>query len=418
MMRLALYVPHFDRRPAGLGTYVHEMCGRLLPYADAVELYTETPDAVPSSWRARVRVHVMPSARVRRGAARLLLRQSWLSTVFPFELRRVRAHVVLAPFHDGMVVPSIPQVVVVHDLTPLVVPSTYFHPFASMHLRTVLPRVLRRSTVVAVSENTRRDLERYLGVPPARVHVVGEGYDRAVFRPRTGEEIDAALTRYGIARPYLLYSGTYAAHKNPGLLVDVLDGCVARGLDVQLVLTGRHDAGEFKVVRDQLRRRRLDDRVVTPGYVERDDLSALMAGAAAFLFPSLYEGFGLAPLEAMASGAVVLCSDRASLPEVVGDGGALLDPTRVGAWVGAIDGLLANPARASSLRETALRRARSFDWDRSTDQLASVLRGAVRLERRPRWRRPRWRSQAPSQSERTALHARTNESRPAPMDGE
>src|SRR5687768_13832222 len=151
-MRLALYVPHFDPRPAGLGTYVNEVCSRLIDRADSVDLYTETPEHVPSAWRAQIQVSPIPR---KPRSLRAMARQVWLNVALPIELRRRRTDAIFVPFHGGMWFPPVPQVVVIHDLTPLVVPSSFFHALAPLYLRTVLPRVLRKSIVVAVSENTR-----------------------------------------------------------------------------------------------------------------------------------------------------------------------------------------------------------------------------------------------------------------------
>jgi glycosyltransferase involved in cell wall biosynthesis len=383
MSRLALYVPHFDRRPAGLGTYVTEVCGRLLDHADAVDLYTETPENVPDAWRARVEIHTTPIPREPR-VARALARHVWLNVVLPFELRRRRTDAVFVPFHGGMWFPPVPQVVVIHDLTPLVVPSAFFHPLSPLYLRTALPPVLRRSRVVAVSENTRADLEKFLGVDPESVRVVSEGYDTRLFRARSASEIDDVRRTLGLDAPYLLYCGTYAAHKNTVLLVDVLRACVDRGLDLRLALSGRPDAGAFGLVLDRARALGVTDRLVQLGYVDREHLGAIMAGATAFLFPSLYEGFGLAPLEAMASGAVVLCSNRASLPEVVGDGGVLLDPDDAGSWAREIESIVRDPSRSEAYRRSALERARLFDWDTVAVDFAELLGLRAQVQDRPR----------------------------------
>ncbi|GAB5548588.1 MAG: glycosyltransferase family 1 protein [Sandaracinaceae bacterium] len=375
MMRtLALYVPHFDRQPAGLGTYVREMGRRIIERADDVLLYTETPDFVPTSWdRSKLSIRPIPTGRIAAPLARTVARQLWLNTVLPLELRRRKVGALLVPYHDGMIRPSVPQVSVVHDLTPLVVPSQYFHPLLAAHLRWVLPRILSRSTTVAVSQSTKSDLARLLGLDEQDIQVVGEGYDRDVFRPRTPDELEEAFRATGVRPPYLMYSGTYAAHKNTLMLLDILRGSLDRGLELKLVLCGRPDAGDFAPMREAIERLDLAEHVVTPGYLPRDHLAALMAGATAFVFPSLYEGFGLAPLEAMACGAVVLCSDRASLPEVVGDGGVLLSPSTSTPWVDALEEVGSDPTLESALRARAVARAVEFDWDLSATDLWDAL---------------------------------------------
>lgn len=371
-MRIGVYFPTFDPQPAGLGRYTVEVVGRLLQDFDVV-LYTETPEHVPPDWS--VTTHAMPK-RSGGGLGHLMMRQSWLQLRLPYHLQRSAAEALFVPFHEGLLRPPVPQVVVVHDLTPLVVPSAYFHPLAKLHLRGVLPWILRRSMAVAVSNNTRRDMIERLRAHPDRISVVGEGFEQEIFRPSDEATIGSVRRRHSLSKPYLFYSGTYASHKNVAFLVDVLSGCRRRGMDITLALAGRQDTGEFEAVRASAQRQGVAESVVSLGYVPRAHLSPLMQGATAFVFPSLYEGYGLAPLEAMASGAVVLSSDRASLSEVVGDGGILLDPQTPKDWVDRVGEMLDDERSTSQLRSRALRRASLFDWNRTANEIGALLRGA------------------------------------------
>jgi len=114
------------------------------------------------------------------------------------------------------------------------------------------------------------------------------------------------------------------------------------------------------------------------GWVDEDDKPALYAGAAAFLFPSLYEGFGLPPLEAMACGAPVIASNASSLPEVVGDAGILVDPRDAGAWVDAIRAVLSDDARRAAMRERGIAQSKKFSWDRAADETLAVYRSVAK----------------------------------------
>lgn len=371
-MHVGFYIPVIEENPGGLGVYIQEVCGRMVGRIERVTVFTGDPARVPEAWGVDAVVPMTipaPVARLGRAAGRLL----WLHTALPALARRLRLDALFSPLHEGSLWPGVPQVLVVHDLTMITHADGYANPLLSLYARRMLPAVMRRTAqVVAVSEHTRADITRLLGVDPAHVEVVYEGA-AALFHPRPAEEVEALRARWGLGR-YILYTGTSAAHKNLKLLPEVFAALRARGHeDVQLALCGRLDIGPFDAVQARIDALGLRDRVVVPGYVTRDELAGLMSGAEAFVFPSLYEGFGLAPLEAMACGAPIVCSRRASLVEVVGDAGPLLDPEQPEQWVDALDALLSDPARVAAGRAASLQRAARFDWDDAASQLVQLL---------------------------------------------
>jgi glycosyltransferase involved in cell wall biosynthesis len=371
-VRVGIYIPVLDERPAGVGVYIEEMCSRLIALNPDAVVYTGTPEA-RRSWLdpSRVRgfgasgVPAVPQlAGLRRRARRLF----WLLGPGPRELERDGVDVLFSPVQEGPLTGRVPSVVVMHDLTALKVPEAYGRGSVAQ-TRYLLPLMLRRcAQVIAVSQNTRRDLIETFGLSPERVTVIGEGYDRSVFRVRSDDEVQAAKARHGVVGRYLLYAGTFSRHKNLGVLARVLASLPE---DVSLVLVGRKDAGAFSEFEAEARRAGTWPRVVTPGYVSRDDLAALMTGAAVFVYPSRYEGFGLAPLEAMACGAPVVASAVASLPEVVGQGGVLLEAPSDATWVATL--LLRLGSGRTEASSAAIEQARQFDWDRSARALVDAL---------------------------------------------
>jgi glycosyltransferase involved in cell wall biosynthesis len=371
-VRLGIYIPVLDERPAGVGVYIEEICSRLVALNPDTVIYTGTPQ-VERRWLdpARVRgfgasgVPVLPGiGGLRRRARRLW----WLLGPGPRELERDGIDVLFSPVQEGPLNGRVPSVVVMHDLTPLKIPEAYGRGTVAQ-TRYLLPLMLRRcAQVVAVSQNTRRDLLETFGLSPERVTVIGEGFDRSVFRVRSDDEVRVAMGRHGVSGRYLLYAGTFSRHKNLGLLARVLASLPE---DLKLVLVGRKDAGAFSEFEAEARRAGTWARVVTPGYVSRDDLAALMTGAAAFVYPSRYEGFGLAPLESMACGAPVVASAVASLPEVVGEGGALVASAEPTAWAAAIQKV--GELSRQTLSSRAVMQASRFDWsDAASKVLASL----------------------------------------------
>lgn len=378
-MRLGLYIPVLDDQPAGLGVYVEEVCARLVRLNPDVVVFTGTP-GVERPWLAPGRVRALGVSRFPRvpglaGPRRRARRLEWLLGEVARALPEEGVEVLFSPVQEGPLAGEVPAVMVMHDLTALKYPSAYGR-LTVAQTRWLVPRMLRRAAaVVAVSQNTKQDLVEAFGLEPGGIEVIGEGCDRAVFRPRDGREVEAAMTRHGVRGRYLLYAGTFSRHKDLGLVAGALADLGAAYQDVSFVLVGRKDAGAWKEFEALTQRLGLKARVVTPGYVTRDDLAALMSGAAAFVYPSRYEGFGLAPLEAMACGAPVVASNVASLPEVVGEGGVLVDSREPKAWAAALKTALERPRGEAAA--AAVAQAAKFDWDDAAAAILGLLNRVV-----------------------------------------
>ena len=254
------------------------------------------------------------------------------------------------------------RVVSIHDLTLILFPE--WHPAKRLrHMRAGLRASAEAADrIIAVSRATKDDIVKHLAVDPERVAVVPEGVDSSC-RPLPRAEVEAALAPLGLAYgAYLLFLGTIEPRKNIGRL---LDAAMQAGADVgPLVLAGADGWGN-----DELRPRIADltrqGRVRALGYVPETLRPPLLGGARAFLYPSLYEGFGLPLLEAMACGTPVVTSDVSSLPEVVGDAALLIDPLDVDGLAGTIRRLWDDEALRSDLRARGLARAREFSWERT-----------------------------------------------------
>jgi glycosyltransferase involved in cell wall biosynthesis len=269
-------------------------------------------------------------------------------------------------------------VVTVHDLAFRRFPETAPHSTRAWLGR--IERTLARATrIIAVSESTRRDLVELYGVEPARVPVIPLGVDRSVFRPQSEEAVRAVRTRFGIDGPYILSVGGIEPRKNLPNLVRAAAG--VRG-DVTLVVAGA--AVGWNPEGTALLRGALDSlpaevrrRVVQTGYVSEPEKVALMSGAEALVYPSLYEGFGLPLLEAMACGTPVVTSDRSSLPEVAGQAAVFVDPDDPEAITAGIDRVLSDARLRTRLREAGGERAARFTWEETARKTAAVLREAA-----------------------------------------
>lgn len=271
---------------------------------------------------------------------------------------------------------SVPSVFTLHDLTCRLMPAAHTPLNRWFHLL-LLPHFLRQAAaVIAVSECTRRDAVRLYGLDEGKVHVVHEGVSPH-FRPAGAAEVAAVRRKYGLPERYILHVGTIEPRKNLVTLLDAWAALRREGAPQRLVIAGRRGwrCGAFFA---RLRELGVEEEVTLPGFVEETDLPALYSAADLFAFPSLYEGFGLPVLEAMACGVPVVCSCTSSLPEVAGEAALLLDPHDPAAWAGAMGRALADPALREGLRAAGLAHARRFTWQAAARRTQQVYRAVMR----------------------------------------
>jgi glycosyltransferase involved in cell wall biosynthesis len=251
----------------------------------------------------------------------------------------------------------------VHDLTSFSLPDSHTRLRRSAAYRALVARSIRRADGITVPSRWVADdlLARFPEVEPERVSVDMPGIG-ARFRPLDADERAPALRRLGVTEPYLLFVGTLQPRKNLRVLLDAYARLAAEGRDLpQLVLAGGLGWGD-PGVEDALARPGLRERIVLPGYVSEDDLPALYAGAALFVFPSLAEGFGFPPLEAMACGTPVVAADGSSRREQLAGAAALVPAEDAEALAATIARLLDDGGERARLLAAGLDRARSYTW--------------------------------------------------------
>ncbi len=279
-----------------------------------------------------------------------------------------------------------PYVVTIHDMSTLLFANQkgYRNNLRRFYLRRGL---LRADRVLAVSSATRRDVETVLGIPSNRVQVVYNAPDPAFRQPGTpplagpGErqfgypsEIQRVLDRYLIHYPFLLYVGRTNPQKNIPRLVEafaVLRGQMRDHLlykDLRLIIIG-DEISKNPALRQAVIQSRVEDVVRFLGFVPIETLRAFYQAASAFVFPSLYEGFGLPPLEAMACGTPVVCSNVSSLPEVVGDAAMVVNPENVFDIARGMREVLLDNKLRTGLIERGLQHAGSFSWERAAAEV-------------------------------------------------
>jgi glycosyltransferase involved in cell wall biosynthesis len=217
-----------------------------------------------------------------------------------------------------------------------------------------------------VSEASKRDILRYFRVPESRIDVIYNAIDERFWQEPPAEEIARVRERWRLDDPFVLYAGNIKPHKNLERLIEAfhLLRQDASMKDVQLLIIG-DEISKYATLRRAVHRHKLHKHVRFFGFVSDQTLAALYRLANVFVFPSLYEGFGLPPLEAMASGTPVITSNVSSLPEVVGDAALMIDPYEPAAIAEAMQRVLTDADLRADLSRRGLARAREFSWERS-----------------------------------------------------
>lgn len=268
-------------------------------------------------------------------------------------------------------------VVTIHDLIPYILPETVGPGYLEIFLRE-MPRIVAESDhIITVSQHSKDDLRRLTGVPIDKISVVYEGAE-PIYRPLKKDLVRARLAnKYGVEGPYLLYLGGFSPRKNLQGLIEAF-ALLRRegGFSGKLLIAGRENpaaALAHKTVEQQ----NIREQVIFAGFVPMQDLPFLYNGAELFAYPSFYEGFGLPPVEAMACGTPTLVSDRASLPEVVGDAALSVNPEDKVAIAQGMAQIINDETLRRRLGQAGIQRAAGFSWTKAAAQTLGVYRKMI-----------------------------------------
>ena len=362
----------------GIGRYTRELIHALVAEAPGYRytLFSARPPAVlpvPNSLPVAPQVAHRPAPVDERWLYRL-----WYRAGIPLPVQLFTGPINLFHSPDFVLPPvrgGIPTLLTVHDLSFVHYPATFPANLVA-YLNRVVPRSVARAThILADSQSTKRDLAAIWRVPDDKVTVLYSGVNER-FRPVTDATALAAVrARYGLGdRPYVLAVGTVQPRKNYELLVRAFRAVAQAGPHVLVIAGGRGWLTEG--LDAEITRQGVADRVILPGFVDDADLPALYSAADLFVFPSLYEGFGLPLLEAMACGVPVISSDASSLPEVAATGGEpaalLLPPGDEAAWSAAMLRLLTDETARQRLITAGVAQAARFTWQAAARQLAAL----------------------------------------------
>ncbi len=370
-MRITIDLSPAIHQKAGLGRYARTLAEHLIAQ-DRANQYTGfaygsfKADMLPESLRAMPRTNIPIDARSWRMGV-------WLAHALGISLDRALPHTDLFHATEHLLprFKNIKTVFTLHDLIFQFFPE-YHLPLNRWFLVNAMPHFLRRAdAIIAVSECTKRDAIRFYSLPPEKITVIYEGVNPALCPVTDAEKIAQARSRYAKNRPFLLFLSTIEPRKNISALVDVLSVLHQRGYTHRLLVVGRK-GWLYQSTFDHVKKTGMESEVEFLDFVPDEELAALFAACDAFVFTSLYEGFGLPPLEAMACGAPVVCSNASSLPEVVGDAALLVNPKNVGEIVAAVERVITDRALRDDLRAKGITQATKFSWERAARETLKV----------------------------------------------
>jgi len=266
----------------------------------------------------------------------------------------------------------VPVVVTVHDVAPFLYPRV-LPPLLRFRYRRQFARALQGAErVITVSQILNSALNIYAHADPAKIRVIHNGVS-----PRFTPHIDpktkaAARRRHGLPERYVLWVGDFRPEKNVLLLVQAWARLNRRLADLPPLVLAGEKRGQYRMIKDEAEKLGLAGKVLFPGYIPDDDLPALYSAALLFVFPSLYEGFGLPPLEAMACGTPCVVSNSSSLPEVAGSAALLFNPTSLENFEDCVARALLDEELRENLRQAGLRQAATFSWSRAAEETLRV----------------------------------------------
>ncbi len=301
----------------------------------------------------------------------------WDQVTYPKIAKSKKADLLHQPCFSAPLSFNKPVVVTIHDIISLLFPETI--PFASrMFYSKWMPFSYRKaSQIITISQSTKRDIVRVLGISEDKITVIPLGFDTKMQDKVAKEKIAEVKKKYSLPDNYLLHIGTLEPRKNLDFLIDVFSEVIKDAdNELCLVITGKkgwYYEGLFEKVKDLS----LEKRVIFTGYIDEKDKAAIYQGSRIFTFPSIYEGFGLPPLEAMAAGVPVISSDTSSMPEVIGDAGILLSPYNKDGWVKAISEVNKSEKIRQDMIAKNIKQVAKFSWDKTACKTLEVYKKAL-----------------------------------------
>lgn len=301
----------------------------------------------------------------------------WRYYILPTKMKQLEIDMVHDPYELGPLSFSMPfkKVVTIHDLSPILFPKLFKWGDVMIHKLLFKKTVNNMDKIITVSEHSKKDIMNYLKVPEEKIEVVYLGKD-PMFKLMDYPDYQDIYGRYGIDNKFILAVGGIHPIKNISNLLKAYYKLKKSGLEHKLVVVGNKMDKWEKIV-EIVQDLNLNDNVIFTGVVPLQDLAKLYNAAELFVYPCLYAGFGLPPLESMACGTPVVTSNNSSIPEVVGEAGIMIDPYNVEELADAIDNVLKDQEHQADLKKRGLERAKLFNWKETARQTLKIYEDVI-----------------------------------------
>ena len=347
-----------NNKPTGISNY---SCN-LLPYLISLHPTLLTAKKYQGFNCHKISQYLTPAYGTKGHFDRLV----WTQFQLPKIYRKLKSQLLFSPVPEAPLWSQCRSVVMVHDFIPLRFPKR-FSPLIPYH-RYYVPQVLKQAKhIICNSQSTADDIIKFCEIPSSKISPILLGYDSQHF------QASSELGQRSPNRPYFLYIGRHDPYKNISRVISAFAHLQPQD-EYQLWLSGPSDKRYTPALKKQVQELDIEDQVKFLDYVPYDDLPKIISGAIALVFPSLWEGFGLPVLEAMACGTPVITSNLSSLPEVAGDAAILIDPYRVEEITDAMQAIANDTGLRSHLSQLGLQRATQFSWQKTGQATAEVLK--------------------------------------------
>jgi len=364
-MKIGIIADSIDEPKTGLGTYTHNLIKNLSRFRKHEYIIIHykrggIANSVPCD------DSIVPIPKIPFG------KEIRKMCILPFKIRELNLDVIHETYHFGpFLFPTDKiSILTVFDLSPLIFPETHRYSTVLMH-KLLFPLIIRNSDkILTISESTKQDLMKYLNISEKKIIVTYLSADEK-FKPLNNKAINDIKQKYKLNFPFILYVGTLEPRKNIPVLLRAFYKLKKKNLQYKLIIAGKK-GWKYKEIFEITNKLNLQKDVIFTGYVSDEDLPKLYNAADLFVYPSLYEGFGLPPLEAMACGTPVITSNTSSLPEVVGDAGIMTNPYNVDGLANAMHEVLTNDGLSEDMIKKGLKRAKMFSWEKTAKETLKV----------------------------------------------
>jgi glycosyltransferase involved in cell wall biosynthesis len=369
-MKVAINGTYIQEQASGLGVVTENLINQLInsQLEFEIELYSDS-DRLKAQYPDKI-IPIPDSISPDRGFSGHVKRLLWYQTKLNWQLKRSATNLFFSPASEGMLFPSIPQIITVHDLIPLKYPEV--SPKWKYYYLYVLPLILKQSQkIISISQHTKQDLIANYQLDSESIEVVYNGFDGDLFYPQPNPKI---LKKYHLNK-YLLYVGDMRFYKNLPRCLEAFASLPCQ--DYQFVITGKKDDFFYPQIKAQTDKLSVKERIIFLDYVPTADLPSLYSMAECLIFASLYEGFGLPVLEAMACGCPVIASNTTSIPEVGGDSIFYIDPHDVENIAQGMYQVLTNDNLRNNLSHQGQERAKLFSWSKTAAGIQQVISNQI-----------------------------------------